>query len=529
MKNKKIIFATAITGFLAILGVYSCTKNLNKTNPNALPVTGYFNTSAELLQGTNAIYAVLHSLNMAGREWFFIHDLRSDDVSSGGGQLEVPRAQILNGGTTPSNSVMNAVWNNYYTIILRANTVINAGPTVTDNTALRDRCVGEAKFLRAWAYYDLVTMWGPVPLYTKPVLTPTDFQPRAAVADVYKQIIQDLTDASTALPGKSAYGSADLGRATASAAYAMLGRAYMQQGDYADAKKALLNIPTSGPDGYSLVSNYNDNFLEETEFNSESIFEVVFYDKGDQNFNWGGNGTGDGPTADQTTVRNQEYCPVAWRNLIPSDALLAEFENTSTGAPMTDPRFGFEFYRTGDTFDNGTATLTAAQQNGNTSTYLGVTQKISYRKYTLIYKQSASQASFYPGGNNMRFIRYAEVLLMLAECENELGNAANAIAYLNQVRARPSVNMPPYPTTQFPVGTKDQITQALIHEKRVEMADEEVRNVDILRWRPKGYLKTEPFSYFKAGRDEVLPIPQAEIDNNPKLGSGGIAAQNPGY
>src|SRR5579859_1421847 len=184
MKNKKILLVSIVAGLLAVVGVYSCTKDLNKTNPNALPVTGYFNTSAELLQGTNSIYAVLHSLNMAGREWFFIHDLRSDDVSSGGGQLEVPRAQILNGGTTPSNSVMNGVWNNYYTIILRANTVINAGPTVTDNTSLRDRCVGEAKFLRAWAYYDLVTMWGPVPLYTKPVLLPTDFQPRAAVADI---------------------------------------------------------------------------------------------------------------------------------------------------------------------------------------------------------------------------------------------------------------------------------------------------------------------------------------------------------
>jgi tetratricopeptide (TPR) repeat protein len=529
MNKTKILIVSIVAGVLAIVTVFSCTKNLNKTNPNALPVTGYFNTSAELLQGTNSIYAVMHSVNMVGREWFFIHDLRSDDVASGGGQLEVARAQILNGGTTPSNAVMNGVWNNYFTMILRANTVINAGPTVTDNTALRDRCVAEAKFLRGWAYYELVTMWGAVPLYTKPVLTPDDFQPRAAVADVYKQIIQDLTDAAGVLPGKSGYAATDQGRATAAAANAMLGRAYMQQGDYANAKAALLKIPTSGADGYSLVSNYNDNFTEETEFNNESIFEVVFFDKGDQNFNWGGNGTGDGPAADQTTVRNQEYCPVAWRNLIPSDALLAEFENTATGAAKTDPRFGFEVYKTGDAFDNGTATLTDAEQNGNASKYLGATIKISYRKYTLIYKQSASQASFAPGGNNMRIIRYAEVLLMLAECENELGNSTNAVGYLNQIRARASVAMPAYPTAQFPTGTKDQVTQAIIHEKRVEMADEEVRNIDILRWRPKGYLKTEPFSYFKAGRDELLPIPQAELDNNPKLGTGGIAAQNPGY
>lgn len=133
------------------------------------------------------------------------------------------------------------------------------------------------------------------------------------------------------------------------------------------------------------------------------------------------------------------------------------------------------------------------------------------------------------GGNNQRIIRYAEVLLMLAECENELNNPVAAVDYLNQVRDRPGVAMPHYPTAQYPTGTKDQITKAIMHEKTAELGDEEIRNRDILRWRKKGYFTTDPLPYFRAGRDELLPIPQQEIDNNPQLAAGGIAKQNPGY
>ena len=118
---------------------------------------------------------------------------------------------------------------------------------------------------------------------------------------------------------------------------------------------------------------------------------------------------------------------------------------------------------------------------------------------------------------------------MLAECENELGNTADAVGYLNEVRDRPGVNMPHYPTTQFPTGNATEITKAIMHEKTVELGGEEIRNRDILRWRKKKYFTTEPWSYFRAGRDELLPIPQQEIDNNPQLGSGGINKHNSGY
>jgi tetratricopeptide (TPR) repeat protein len=518
MKSKYIYIGLLAIGLTTVATVYSCKKGaLDTTNNNVLSLQNAFNTSDQLVSAVNSVYSVLHSQNLVGREWFFLHDMRGDDDATGGSQLEVARAQLLAGNVSPANPVMNAVWNSLYTLIHRANTVTDNASRVTDNAAVRDRVVGEAKFLRAWAYWELVSQWGGVPLYTTTVKTADGAQPRATVASVYAQIIKDLTDASTALPGKSGYAGTDIGRVTKSAAYALLGRAYMQMGDYQSAETALLKIPTSGADGYTLTSRYLDNFEEETEFNSESVFEVIYSDKGDNGFNW--DATGTGPTADQTTVRNQEENPIGWRNLIPSNKYLNEFESTAKGAVQNDPRLSYSVYRTGDTFDNGTLTLVDADQNGNSSIINGVTVKAGWRKFQLIYKEDRSTASFHPGSNNQRIIRYAEVLLMLAECENELSKPAAAIGYLNQVRVRPSVAMPPYPTTQFPVNNKNAITAAIMHEKSVELGGEEIRNIDIIRWRKMGYypsIAPEPFSYYTAGA-ELLPIPQAEIDNNPNL------------
>jgi tetratricopeptide (TPR) repeat protein len=513
MKRNKIYMGLLATGIATAVIAISCNKQqLNKDNPNSVSTANYFTTSSQLVEATNAIYSTWHASNLVAREWFFVHDLRSDDVATGGSQLEAPRNQILLGVVDPANPVMNAVWNSLYAVIHRACTVTDNAPNVKDNAAVVTRSVGEALFLRGWAYYELGSQWGSVPIYTTQVKTPSDYQPKSSQAAVFAQAVKDLQAAAAALPTKSA---TDLGRATNAAAYAMLARVLMQTGDYTGAKTALLNIPTSGTNGYSLTDRYLDNFEEETEFNKESIFEMIYADKGDNNFNWG-SGVGDGPSADQTTVRNQEYNPIGWRNLIPSDKVLNEYESTVTGAAKTDPRYSYSIYQTGDAFDNNTTTLVDADQNGNSSTVHGVKIKTGWRKFQLIYKEDRPTASFHPGSNNQRIIRYAEVLLMLAECEFELGNYGPAVAYLNQVRARPSVAMPPYPTAQYPVTSKSDVIAAIIHEKTAEMADEEVRNVDIIRWRKKGYFATEPLSWYTPAK-EYLPIPQAEIDNNPKI------------
>lgn len=527
MKKRNLYIALLTAGFLATSSV-SCKKDLIKTNPNNVTKDDYNKTAAELQLSTNAIYSVLRGNNLTTREWFFLHDLRADEARSGGGQLEAFRAALLIGPADATNSVVGSVFNACYVMIHRANVVIAKGPTITDNTALAKRCIAEAKFFRAWAYFELVSQWGGVPMQLTPVEDPTEYKPRSTEAQVYAQIIADADAAYLDLPTKSGYALADRGRVTKAAALMIKSRALMQSGDYAGAKAALLLIPTSGADGYSLTARYLDNFEEEAEYNVESIFEVSNAERnGDNTYSYPGFGDGNNAS---TTSRSQEYNTTAWRNMIPSDRYLNEFERITGAIPSTkdDPRFTYSIYKTGDLFFNGTKTLTDAMQNGNISNIVGIGQiKTGFRKYITLYKKDIN-ANYTASGVNTRIYRYAEVLLNLAECENELNNPGQAVIYLNQIRNRADVLMPTYPTTQFPTTTKNEVAKAIMHERMVELGNEQVRSVDIIRWRKKGYIPTvapEPFPFFSATRDNLLPLPTSEMDNNPLLNR----TNNPGY
>jgi hypothetical protein len=513
--NIKSIIATT----LAVTTLLGCIKKLEVLDENNPTTESYFKTALELQNGVNAVYSTLRSAQLVGREWFFTHDMRGGECWAGGDQLEAPRAELLKQPSpAPSNSVMTNVWTGSYQMINRANLVLGKAPEITDNTALRDRVVGEAKFLRGWAYFELVSQWGEVPLYTETVTSAIGFKGKSPVADIYAFIIKDLTEAAAALP--ASYGASDNGRATSGAANSLLGKVLMQKGDYAAAKTALLKVYGK----YSLVPNYLWNFDGDIksdggvtitaghEFNAESIFEVVFVDKGDNNFNWGYNG--EGSTSPLSTVRNQEY-GITWGNVIPSDRFLNEFE-------ANDPRYRFTIYEEGDNIltapgavdniNNPAATpplqLTAAAMNVAASTKNGVTKKRFFRKYS-IYEYVNS--GFHPGGINQRVIRYADVLLMLAECEAEVGTPAQAAMYINEVRSRPGVAMP----AVAPL-TKNDALKAVMHERAVELGAEEVASIDVLRWRKKGYfplLKPDPVP----GQVDMFPIPSSETSTNPMI------------
>ncbi len=505
---KQNINKLVVAFILVVTGIIACTKNLDQTDQNNPTIDSYFKTAAQLQNGVNAIYSTLRAAELVGREWFFTHDMRGAECASGGAQLEAPRAELLTQPTpNAGNAVMTNVWNGAYQMINRANLILSKAPDVTDNAALRDRLVGETHFLRAWAYYELVSQWGDVPIYTDVINSVSGFKAKSPAADVYALIISDLTAAAAALP--ASYSAADNGRATSGAANALLGRVNMQKGDYAAAKTALLKVYGK----YSLVANYMWNFDGDTkndagvlmttghEFNTESVFEVVFVDKGDNNFNWGY--VGEGSTSPLSGVRNQEY-GITWGNVIPSDRLLNEFE-------AGDPRYGFTITEVGDKILDSTSspkTLAPADMNIATSTKGTVTEKRFFRKYN-IYDWVNS--GFHPGGINTRVIRYAEVLLMLAECEAEAGTPAQAASYINEVRARPSVNMPP-----VTLATKDAAIKAVMHERTVELGAEELSNIDMLRWRAKGYypsIATDP----KPTQTSFLPIPASEISSNPLI------------
>ncbi len=495
----------------------SCNENLLDTkNPNQITDDAFYTTLDQIGTSVNAIYAVLQGNRLVGREYFFIHDLRSDEMKAGGGQLEIPRAQLLNGAHTYTNAVMTDVYRGLFTMVHRANAVITNGGALTveaGDQALLDRYIAEAKFLRGFAYYTLGALWGGVPLYDHPAASFGDAMPRSTQTETFDFALADANAASLVLPATHA--AADLGRATKGAALTLAGKLNLCKGDYAAAKTALEGVKNLGV--YSLVDNYFNNFTEEAEYNSESVFEVGFLDTG-----YGWDASGNGSSAD-SWVRSQEYSAVGWANLIPSDKLIAEYEDG-------DPRLTDSFWFPGDTYANGTATLTTVAGD-NSTLYEGNPVKIRWKKYSIMYKTD-------PGGFNVnvginyRLWRYADVLLLLAECENEVGTAANAIGYLNQIRNRASVSMPTYGTAAmdnagFPVSTKAEIFKAVQHERFIELAGEEIRNIDILRWRANGKLTgPDPISYFQQGKYEFLPIPQEEFNTNPNLTP---ADQNPGY
>lgn len=506
---KKYAFRLLLISSITL--TFSCNDSiLEKVNPTQLSTETYFKTGNELLTGVNSVYAGWQGLNLYGREYFFIHDLRGDDMQPGGSQLEIQRAQLINGSQDASNTVANDVWTGLYRVIHRANVVISFAPGVTQGITdeLRNRIVGEAKFHRAWSYYELASLWGGVPLYKTYATSPDESQPRATEDQVYELVISDLKEAISGLPLKSAYSDSDIGRVSKGAAQSMLARVYMQRGDYAAAREQLAAVIASNQ--YRLTDTYIENFREENEFNSESVWEISFTEAFG-GLNWSGDGNG---INGEVTIRGQEYGPNAWRNLIPSNGLLAEFETRATGGTKDDPRYQDSFYRPGEAFNNGRDTLRDIQ---------GADPKISWKKYQKIYKAPSENSQ---SGVNFRVIRYAEVLLMMAECENEVGTQANAVTYLNQVRDRKSVAMPHYPTAKFPTTTKAQVFAAVVHEKRIELGGEQVRNLDLLRWRKQGKLTQEPLSYFQKNKHELLPIPQTEINNNAKIDQGN---QNPGY
>jgi hypothetical protein len=508
-----------ILGGILLLGLtVSCSEDdLNKLNPNGVTFDTYFNNADELTAGVNSIYALVQSNSLVSREWFFTHDLRGDEVASGGGQLETPRNQLLNGVHDTGNSVSGSVWRGWYRTIHRANVVLEKGASVQNITpALRDRLLGEARFLRAWSYYELATLFGGVPLYKDFVKSVDGSLPRATQKEVYDFVIADLKAAE---PGLAAsYNAANQGRATKAAAQTLLARTYLQLGDYPSAKTELQKVVSSGL--YRIVDNYTDLTNEEGEFNAESIFEVAFAPSGGA-YNWGGDS--DGSAVQEETVRSQEYAAIAWRNLIPSNKILNAYEIVAKGDAKDDPRYAYSYWSEGDMFNNGTTLLTANMVQGNTSVVNGKTLKVSWRKYSLMYKSNAANQQ---SGINMRIMRYADVLLMLAECENEAGNQTAALALMNQVRARKSVAMPSYPTANYPCANQSQVFDAIVHERMVELAAEQVRNFDIIRWRKNKKQKTEPLAYFIANKHELLPIPQTELDNSPALDQ---KDQNPGY
>lgn len=485
MKKFKLILVLAVSAIL----VSSCDADqLELTNPNELSPESFFKTEAQVQSAVNAVYANLQTRGLYTRHMFFMMDNMAHE-NGGNTQLESDKKQYLDFSFDSSHGPIADFWDSCYRGINKANFVlgnedrINEIPDAFLSPERKAKFLGEAKFLRGLYYFMLVTRWGDIPLY-KDIPEGAEGAPRSPQSEVYAQIVEDFTEAAVTLLDR---GEEDTGRATKGAAQAMLGKVKLFMGDKAGAMTAFNSLS-----GYSLEANFFDNFMEETEHGIESIFEVEYDDNLGDGAKWNSSVNGQGPN--EVTFRGQEYGFNDWFNVFVSDDLLNEYEEG-------DIRKAESFYFNGDTYAGGVVTQFPSNGGGNAG----------WRKYQNYYKDAnEDQAS----GINMKVIRYADVLLMMAECASSPTEAAG---YINQVRERAEL------PTISPVSDQD-VFDAIVHERKCELAGEQVRFQDIMRW---GIASTAlAGTNFTAGKNELLPIPDREISSNENISD---ADQNPGY
>lgn len=482
----------------------------------------FYKTQSQVEEALTGAYLQLRTTwNEYALNFYFVGDCSTDDAlkgSSDGDRAEVMELQNFTVYTT--NGEVGRRWEILYRLINRCNEVIAYAPTATGDKTLLKRYENEAKALRAFGYYSLVTTFGGVPLLTQP-MTPTEILkvPRASKEDIYAQIIQDLTDASE-LPAKKEYSEAEQYHVTRGFAKTMLAKTYMFLDDYVNAEKVLHDIVEVDGD-YALLPDYGMNWRKEYENSSESVFELPNKIQ-DKSIATGTNVPHYFTSRDVTGYQGYGFH-------VPTTDLFNAFDKD-------DPRQTYVFTRTGDRY------IGDAQPQDNHQSATG------FHDYKMTVPTADKQGyDVWMISYNIRMIRYADVLLLYAEALNENGKPQEALHYLNMIRQRarntspmdPRKDMQAYvpPTTSaslpdITTTNKDELRRAIWHERRVELAMEGWRRDDLMRQHRFGeVMRAYAAKYnvqkgraFDDNRDYLLPIPQGEIDK-----SNNVLTQNPGY
>lgn len=511
MKRRYIPYLAVL--ILAAATIDSCKKTaLNTINPNAQTTLTFWKTATDAQSGINAVYG---SLIIDGSYMRFspvIENTRGDDCTSNS-----PWDQIYNCGKfnlTSSGFTSGIAWTAYYQGILRANEVIKYVPSITMDTDQKNRIMGQAYFLRGLYYFHLADFYKNVPMPLTPAQSSADYtvkqQPQAAV---WAQVISDFQKAIPLLPVSYAnLTSVDnqVGRATKGAAQAFLGKTLLFNNDFAGAAAQFQAVISSGT--YSLMANYYDNFFLNAENNAESVFEVQFSrDAGGTDLGWGGEpSSGWG----RTSARAVTFGPASFGfgDVQPSQALMTEYLQEPTAIGGVDPRLDVSMYH------NQTGEMLYGQSFQAAYAGSSSLNQLWCHKYE---NGDLGQPNEYDwrSGINERIMRYADVLMMYAECLNETGNTAGAYPYIQMVRSRAGLADL---ATVKPGMTQAQMRDQIAHERFLEFSLEGHRFDDIRRW---GWLqdpaklaslksRDPEFNTYAPGR-EYLPIPLNEIQTNP--------------
>src|SRR5690554_5433043 len=399
------------------------------------------------------------------------------------------------------------VWRGCYRGIGRCNAVIANVPDISMDENLKNRFIGEAKFLRAFYYDRMNEVFKGVPL----ILDPPDINehinlPRDSYENVVEAILKDLTEAAAVLP--VSYPSSDDGRATKGAALSLKARVLLQNHRYSEVITTINEV--FNLNHYELFPHYNGLFRKINEGNSEIIFDVRF--KAPEVTN----------SYDIILAQYSTQAPL--QNLVDDYQMIdgksiqdSELYDENNPYVNRDPRFAQSILYLGVPWRSRVATEFDLHQTG-----------YSFRKFTEY--NATTEGTLSNSETNFIVIRYADVLLMYAEALNELeGPVQGVYDAINEVRNRPSVEMP-----DIPAGlTKEQMREAVRLERRIELAGESSYFFDIRRWGIIDEVMPGPiYNYereiietreFNPARDILFPIPYTEIDLNPAL------QQNPGY
>lgn len=493
-----------ISSLIVCLVQFSCKKDfLYKTDPTSVGTETFYKTQVQVEQALNGVYGQLQPI--IGDQWIF-NELPSDNTTidfNPGDRGQAPSIEAfefwsVNSGT---NNLDN-LYNSYYSAIYNINNALAKLPNSTIDETVKKQVEGQFKFIRAYYYFNLVQYFGDVILITEPLDEPSkawDYL-REPQEKVYAQIISDLTDAASVLPAK--YDAANLGRATKGAALSLLGKVYLTKKQYADAVTSLTQVLSLG---YALSPSYADVFDPQKKNGVESVFDVQFQGGNDLG-EWSGFIYTFAPRLSGAAVTGfAQSVPGGWNT--PTNNMIAAYE---PGDLRKDISVGLDFESpiTGDV-------IPYIKKYDHTHTIFGRTD------------------------DNWPVIRYADVLLMLAEAINEqTGPTGDAFNYLNQVRSRAGL---------APLGglNKDAFRTAVLQERRVELAFENHRWFDLKRTKIpaeltlflNAYAAAEkasptvvrqgiPYSnndYIFKPHMSLYPIPNSQILINDKI------TQNDGY
>lgn len=485
----------------AIFGVFllftACSDFLDEELQGIYSSQTFYNTEEQALKALNATYAVTAFTDIANCIWVF-GDVASDDTDKGGNPGDQSEIQYIDDfETTSDNGYVEYIWQHYYEGITRANNVIYYTPGIDMDKDTRGRIVGEAKFLRAYFYFNLVNIFGEIPLKTEPALISEDLQvPVSSVSEIYIRIEQDLTEAYMALT--ATYEVSETGRATKGAALGMLAKVYLFRERWQDALNTIDIIENLKM--YSLLSIYSQNFEVGYENNNESIFEIQHLSAQDPS---------------EGSYLNQWFSPQQENGYFfdaPTQNLVDEFEITTSG--VYDPRLDYSIGREGGEWMNGEDFDPSWSPTG----YLG---KKHIQPLEEISKGTKGDADL-----NYTYMRYAELLLMKAEALNELGRTNEALDPLNEVRKRARESYL-YDTSLIGYGTipndllpditstdQEKVRSAIRHERRIELCLEFHRFFDLMRYGREAAEAALPDKSFDYSEDRYFPIPQSELDAN---------------